>query len=127
MSVEEFFLDKLWAVINKNIEGDEELLLPMKTQDKMEKILQEYHRNKMKENFGGHEKSGEYVILDLRDLDKIDYMKNEQGDINYYKTFEEASLVCGMYEFEDAWVCKLMYNHNENDIWNELKEIAKKK
>ena len=53
---------------------------------------------------------GQYVIIDLRNMD---FMKNEQGQINYYKTFDEACSVCGMYEFEDAWVMKLMYNYKE--------------
>jgi hypothetical protein len=51
-----------------------------------------------------------YVIVDLRNMD---YMKNEKGEINYYETLDEACTVCGMYEFEDAWVCKLEYNHIE--------------
>jgi len=52
-----------------------------------------------------------YVIIDLRNMD---YMKNEKGEINYYETLDEACTVCGMYEFEDAWVCKLEYNHIEH-------------
>ena len=52
-----------------------------------------------------------YVIVDLRNMD---YMKNEKGEINYYETLDEACTVCGMYEFEDAWVCKLEYNHIEH-------------
>ena len=40
-------------------------------------------------------------------------MKNEEGKINYYDTEEEACAVCGMYEFENAWVMKLIYNHIE--------------
>ncbi len=52
-----------------------------------------------------------YVIVDLRNMD---YMKNEKGEINYYETLDEACTVCGMYEFEDAWVCKLEYNHIED-------------
>ena len=27
-----------------------------------------------------------------------------------------SCLTCGMYEFEDAWVMKLMYNHIEDEI-----------
>lgn len=53
-----------------------------------------------------------YVIIDFRNMD---YMKNEIGEINYYDTLEEASLICGMYEFENAWICKLIYNHIENE------------
>jgi hypothetical protein len=51
-----------------------------------------------------------YVIIDLRNMD---FMKNKEGKINYYDTEEEACLTCGMYEFEDAWVMKLIYNHIE--------------
>lgn len=53
---------------------------------------------------------GQYVIIDLRNMD---FMKNEKGEINYYDTVEEAGIVCGMYEFENAWVLKLIYNHIE--------------
>lgn len=51
-----------------------------------------------------------YVIIDLRNMD---YMKDEEGKIEYYDTEKEARLVCGMYEFEDAWICQLIYNHKE--------------
>lgn len=53
---------------------------------------------------------GKYVIIDLRNMD---FMKNEKNEINYYDTREEAAIVCGMYEFENVWVCKLIYNHIE--------------
>ena len=51
-----------------------------------------------------------YVIIDLRNMD---YMKDEEGKICVYDTLDEAGNVCGMYEFEDAWVCQLIYNHKE--------------
>lgn len=51
-----------------------------------------------------------FVIIDLRNMD---FMKDEQGKINYYDTQEQACLVCGMYEFENAWVMQLIYNHIE--------------
>lgn len=53
---------------------------------------------------------GQYVIIDLRNMD---FMKDENGKINYYDTMDEACSTCGMYEFEDAWVMQLMYNHKE--------------
>ena len=56
----------------------------------------------------------QYVIIDLRNMD---FMKNEEGTINYYDTMDDACSTCGMYEFEDAWVMKLMYNHIEDEIW----------
>lgn len=52
---------------------------------------------------------GQYVIIDLRNMD---FMK-EDGKIVYYDTEEEAYDVCGIYEFENAWVMKLIYNHIE--------------
>lgn len=53
---------------------------------------------------------GKYVIIDLRCMD---YMKNAQGGIKFYDTEEEARIECGMYEFSDVWVCKLVFNHLE--------------
>jgi uncharacterized protein YacL (UPF0231 family) len=54
---------------------------------------------------------GQYVIIDIRSMD---FMKNEEGKIKYYDTEYEAINACGMYEFENAWVMKLMYNHTES-------------
>ena len=54
-----------------------------------------------------------FVIIDLRNMG---YMKDENGKINYYDTMEEACSTCGMYEFQDVWVMRLMYNHKETDI-----------
>ena len=53
---------------------------------------------------------GQYVIIDLID---VNFIKNEEGKINYYDTEDEACTVCGMYEFENSWVVKLIYNHIE--------------
>ena len=53
---------------------------------------------------------GQYVIIDLRNMD---FMKNENDEINYYNTMDEACSTCGMYECENAWVMQLMYNHIE--------------
>lgn len=55
---------------------------------------------------------GQYVIIDLRNMD---FMKDENNKINYYDTEEEACNVCGIYEFENAWVMKLIYNHIEDN------------
>jgi len=54
----------------------------------------------------------QYVIIDLRNMD---FMKDKNGKICVYNTEEQASVTCGMYEFENAWVCELKYNHIEND------------
>ena len=55
---------------------------------------------------------GQYVIIDLRNMD---FMKDEAGKINYYETEGEALQICGIYEFENAWVMKLIYNHKETN------------
>lgn len=59
----------------------------------------------------GLDLKGKFIIVDLNNMD---YMKNEKGEINYYDTKEQASEVCGMYEFEDAWILELKHNHKEN-------------
>jgi hypothetical protein len=53
---------------------------------------------------------GKYVIIDLRNMD---FFKDLEGKIMYFDTQEEAADVCGIYEFENAWVMKLIYNHIE--------------
>jgi hypothetical protein len=53
---------------------------------------------------------GKYVIIDLRTMD---FMKDQDGIIKYYDTEEEAGIVCGVYEHENAWILKLIYNHIE--------------
>ena len=55
---------------------------------------------------------GKYIIIDLRNMG---YMKDKNSDIIYYDTEEEARNVCGMYELENAWVIKLIYNHIEKN------------
>jgi len=55
----------------------------------------------------------QFVIIDLRTMN---FMKNEEGEINYYDTMEDACTTCGMYEFENAWVMQLMYNHIEDEM-----------
>ena len=59
---------------------------------------------------------GQFVIIDLRNMD---FMKDKNGKIKYYDTMDKACTTCGMYEFEDAWVMQLMYNHKEDDIWGD--------
>ena len=53
---------------------------------------------------------GQYVIIDLRTMD---FMKDGDGIIKYYNTEEEAGIICGVHEFENAWILKLIYNHKE--------------
>lgn len=57
-------------------------------------------------------KVGQFVIINLINMD---FMKDETGKICVYDTMEEASSVCGIYEFENVWICELKYNHIENE------------
>ena len=45
----------------------------------------------------------------------MDFMKDKDGKIIFYDTEDEASLTCGMYEFENIWVMGLKYNHIEEE------------
>ena len=51
-----------------------------------------------------------FIIIDIR---KMDYMKDNDGNPVVYNSIQEAGEVCGMYEFPDAWVCQLVFNHIE--------------
>ena len=55
----------------------------------------------------------QYVIIDIRNMD---FFKDKNGKIIYLDTEKDASLTCGIYEFENAWVMKLIYNHIEKDM-----------
>ena len=66
---------------------------------------------------------GKYVIIDLRTMD---FMKDKDGIIKYYDTEEEAGIVCGVYEHENAWVLKLIYNHIEDKDETWFKTIRDK-
>ena len=54
---------------------------------------------------------GKYAIL--KDLSCQDFMKDENGKMCIYDTLEDACTICGMYEFKDAIVIKIEYNHVE--------------
>ena len=56
-------------------------------------------------------KKDQYVIVDFK---KRNFRKDINGEIEYYDSEEEAKLICGLYEFENVWVVKLVYNHIEN-------------
>jgi hypothetical protein len=53
-----------------------------------------------------------YVIIDLRNMD---YFKDLENNLKYFDTEEDACLTAGIYEVEDAWVMKLIYNHIEQE------------
>lgn len=47
----------------------------------------------------------------VKDFQFSDFMKNEKGEISVYDTYDQAMLVCGMYEFEDVLVMEIKYNY----------------
>ena len=51
-----------------------------------------------------------YFIINTSNFD---YFKDEQGNITYWDTEDEARLICGIYELENVWVAKFVYNHIE--------------
>lgn len=53
---------------------------------------------------------GQYVIIDLRNME---FFKDKDKKILYFDSLETACETCGMYEFENAWVMELIYNHIE--------------
>ena len=65
---------------------------------------------------------GKFVIV--KDLNFSDFMKDEEGKIIVYDTFEQAAVTCGMYEFPDALVLEVKYNHVEDEVqtYQELKD-----
>jgi RNA polymerase subunit RPABC4/transcription elongation factor Spt4 len=44
----------------------------------------------------------------------MEAMKDKDCNIKLYETETEACEVCGMYEFENAWVMQLVFNHVED-------------
>ena len=55
---------------------------------------------------------GKFVIV--KDLQFSDFTKNEKEEINVYDTYDQAMLVCGIYEFEDVLVMEIKYNYVES-------------
>lgn len=53
---------------------------------------------------------GQYAIIDLMNME---FMKSKDNKILFYDTEEEAYLICGMYEFENVWIVKFIYNYIE--------------
>lgn len=51
----------------------------------------------------------------IKDLSFSDFMINEEGNVKLYDTYQEAGVACGMYEFEDAIVCQVVFNHIEDE------------
>ena len=55
------------------------------------------------------ESVGKFVIVKC--LQFSDFMKNEKGEIKVSDSYDQAMLVCWMYEFEDVLVMEIKYNY----------------
>jgi hypothetical protein len=56
----------------------------------------------------------------------MEAMKDKDGNIKLYDTETEACEVCGIYEFENAWVMQLVFNHIEDLSTLLTKKLDKK-
>jgi len=56
-------------------------------------------------------KVDKFIII--KDLKFSDFMKDENGNIKTYDSYNEALETCGIYEFEDVLICKIVYNYKD--------------
>lgn len=54
----------------------------------------------------------QYIIVDI--ISK-EFFKNVDSDVKIFDDYDDALLHCGIYEFENAWVCELIHNHIEDN------------
>ena len=52
----------------------------------------------------------QYIVVDL--ISK-EFFKDVDGNVKIFEDYNDALLHCGIYEFENAWVCELKHNHIE--------------
>jgi hypothetical protein len=55
----------------------------------------------------------QYIIVDI--INK-EFFKDADGKVKIFDDQEQAGLYCGIYELDNAWICKLMYNYIEDTI-----------
>ena len=56
--------------------------------------------------------SDQYIIVDI--INK-EFFKDDNGDTKIFESYDDALTYCGFYEFENVWICKLMYNYQEDE------------
>ena len=54
----------------------------------------------------------QYIIVDI--INK-EFFKDVNGKVKIFDDYDDALLHCGIYEFENAWVCELLHNHIEDN------------
>ena len=53
-----------------------------------------------------------YIIVDI--ISK-EFFKDVDGNVKIFDDYDDALLHCGIYEFENAWICELKHNHIEDN------------
>jgi tRNA (Thr-GGU) A37 N-methylase len=51
-----------------------------------------------------------YIIVDI--ISK-EFFKDADGNVKIFEDYDDALSHCGIYEFENAWICELKHNHIE--------------
>ena len=54
----------------------------------------------------------QYIIVDIVSQE---FFKNVDGSVKIFDDYDDALWYCGIYEFENAWVCELIHNHIEDN------------
>jgi tRNA (Thr-GGU) A37 N-methylase len=54
----------------------------------------------------------QYIIVDITSKE---FFKDVNGKVKIFDDYDDALLHCGIYEFENAWVCELKHNHIEDN------------
>jgi len=60
-----------------------------------------------------------FIVVDLNaESVKEMVFRNEDGSVFLFDTEKRASNLCGMYEFDNVWVCELKYNYVDEEMLN---------
>ena len=54
----------------------------------------------------------QYIIVDITNKE---FFKDVDGNVKIFNDYDDALLHCGIYEFENAWVCEFKHNHIEDN------------
>jgi hypothetical protein len=54
----------------------------------------------------------QYIIIDI--INK-EFFKDVDGNVKIFDDYNNVILHCGIYEFENAWICELKHNHIEDN------------
>jgi hypothetical protein len=54
----------------------------------------------------------QYIIVDI--INKKFFL-DVNGNVKVFNDYNNALLICGIFELENAWVCQLKHNHIEDN------------